>query len=216
MRIRMANLYIKADFSNIKKSLDGLKADMPWVIQNTINNTLKGAQEAQYATMRQNFTIRNETFLKYSVRLQFANKQTQSGRIYIADLGGKKTSDIWNKFEGGGTKTPTKGKNIAIPTDSAWPNRSRVKPIRNKPRNLARSFVVKKGTNTFILARKGKKARLDGSGRDANIKLMYVLEPNVRIPDKLHFYATIIPYVNQNMPRFADDALQYSMRKRGF
>ena len=212
----MTSVYIKADFTNVIKSIDGLKADMPWVIQNTINNTLKGAQEAQYATMRKNFTIRNEAFLKFSVRLQFANKQTQAGRIYIADIGGKKTADIWNKFEGGGTKTPTKGKNIAVPTDSAWPNRSRVKPQRNKPRNLARSFVVKRGGTTFILARKGKRAKLDGSGRDANIKLMYVLQPGVRIPDRLHFYSTIIPYVNQNMPRFAEDALQFSMKKRGF
>ena len=209
-------MYIKANFEPIIKSIDGLKADMPWVIQNTINNTLKGAQQAQYETMRKNFTIRNETFLKYSVRLQFANKQTQSGRIFIADIGGKKTSNIWNKFEGGGTKTPTKGKYVAVPTEQAWGNRNRPLQQRNKPRNLDRSFVVKKGTNTFIAARKGKRSRLDGSGNDANVKLMYYLTPSVRIPDKLHFYSTIIPYINQNIIGIADDALRYSMRKRGF
>ena len=212
----MAQVYIKANFKPIMDSLDGLKADMPWVIQNTINNTLKGGQELQLQTMRNNFTIRNETFLKYSVRLQFANRQNQTGRIFIADLGGKKTSDIWNKFEGGGTKTPTRGKNIAIPTEQAWGNRKRILPQRNKPRNLDRSFLIKKGTTTFIATRKGKRARLDGSGRDANVKLMYQLSPSVRIPDKLHFYSTLIPYINTNMPRFADDALQYSMKKRGF
>jgi len=209
----MASLYIKADFSNIEKSLDGLKADMPWVIQNTINNTLKGAQEAQYATMRKNFTIRNETFLKYSVRLQFATRQSATGKIFIGDIGGKKTSDIWNKFEGGGTKTPSKGKNIAVPTQNAWPNKNRPIPQRNKPRNLDKSFVVKKGTNTFIVARKGRYVK---SNPNANTKLMFVLTPSVRIPDKLHFYSTIIPYVNSNMTRFAEDALQYSMKKRGF
>ena len=209
-------MYIKANFEPIIDSIDGLKADMPWVIQNTINNLLKGAQQAQYETMRKNFTIRNETFLKYSVRLQFAQRNNPTGRIFIADLGGKKTSDIWNKFEGGGTKVPTKGKNIAVPTQDAWGNRNRPLLQRNKPRNLARSFVVKKGSNTFILARKGKRAKLDGSGRDANIKLMYVLERSVRIPDRLNFYSTIIPYINQNAVSVADDALRYSIKKRGF
>ncbi|MFN9901966.1 MAG: hypothetical protein ACK55Z_24935, partial [bacterium] len=130
---------------------------------------------------------------------------------YIADLGGKQTANIWEKFEGGGVKTPTRGKNIAIPTDEAWPNRGRVKPQRNKPRNLARSFVVKKGTNTFIATRKGSKARLDGSGRDANIKLMYVLEPNVRIPDKLNFYSTVVPTIQDNIIPIATKLLQKSI-----
>lgn len=207
---------IVADFKPIMNSMEGLKADMPWVIQNTINNTLKGAQEAQLGTMRRNFTIRNEAFLKFSVRLQFAQRNNPIGRIFIADIGGKKTSDIWNKFEGGGVKTPTRGKNIAIPTEQAWGNRKRVLPQRNKPRNLDRSFLIKKGTTTFIATRKGKRARLDGSGRDANVKLMFQLSPSVRIPDKLNFYSTVIPYINDNWSRFATDALQYSMKKRGF
>ena len=53
----MASVYIKANFKPIMDSLDGLKADMPWVIQNTINNTLKGAQELQLQTMKKIFTI---------------------------------------------------------------------------------------------------------------------------------------------------------------
>lgn len=204
------------DYDTVKKSLDGLRADMPWVIQNSINNILKGAQQEQYATMRKNFTIRNEAFLKFSVRLQFATRTSGFGRIFIADIGGKKTSDIWNRFEGGAIKTPTKGKNIAIPSDSAWGNRNRPLLQRNKPRNLARSFVVKKGGNTFILTRKGRNVKLDGSGRDANVKLMYTLKPNVRIPDKLHFYATLIPYVRDNYTQFVDDSLKFSLKSRGY
>ena len=207
---------IVADTSAMEKSLRGLAADVPWVIQNAINTTLKGAQAEQFNTMRKNFTIRNEAFMKFSVRLQFANKQTQSGRIYIADLGGKQTADIWRKFEGGGTKTPTKGKNIAVPTQAAWGNRGRPKPQRNKPRNLDRSFVVKRGGNSFIMNRVGSRARLTGSGTDANIRLMYVLTKSVRIPDRLNFYDTILPYVNRNFNSTALDALDYSAKKNGF
>lgn len=209
-------IQIVADTEPMKRSLMGLKADMPWVLQNTINNLLKGAQQEQYKTMRNNFTIRNEAFLKFSVRLQFASRREQSGRIFIGDLGGKKTSDIWKKFEGGGNKTPTRGKNVAVPTDDAWPNRNRVKPIRNKPRNLARSFVIERGGRQFIMNRVGRKSRPTGSGTDANIRLMYVLTKAVRIPDKLNFYDTVVPYINKNYQAVSLDALQYSARKNGF
>jgi hypothetical protein len=210
------SLTIIADTSILQKSLAGIAADMAWVNQNGINNTLKGAQQKQYETMRNNFTIRNESFLKNSVRLQFATKQRQTGRIFIADLGGKKTSDIWNKFEGGGTKSPTKSKNIAVPTDEAWPNKGKVKPIRNKPRNLKRSFVIRDGANTFILSRTGRGTRRTGSGRDTNLKLMYVLTNSVPIPDRLNFYSTIIPYINRTIDSNIMDAFMYSARKNGF
>ena len=209
----MASVQIKVNLDEVKDSINGLKADMPWVLQNTINNLLKGAQQKQFETMRNNFTIRNETFLKYSVRLQFATRQSETGRIYIADIGGKNTSNIWTQFEGGGTKTPTRGKYVAVPTQNAWPNKSKPKPQRNKPRNLDKSFVVKKGTNTFIVARKGRYVK---SNPNANTKVMFVLTPGVRIPDRLHFYSTIIPYINQNFNMTMNDALQYSMKKRGF
>jgi hypothetical protein len=207
---------IVADTSAMEKSLLGLAADMPWVLQNTINTILKGAQQQQFNTMRNNFTIRREGFMKLSVKLQFANKQNQSGRIFIGDIGGKGTSDVWKKFEGGGTKTPTKGKNVAVPTQAAWNNRGRPLPQRNKPRNLDRSFVVKRGGNSFIMNRIGSRSRLTGSGTDANIRLMYILTKSVRIPDRLHFYDTILPYVNRNFNSTALDALQYSARKNGF
>lgn len=209
----MASVQIKVNLDEVKDSINGLKADMPWVLQNTINNLLKGAQQKQFETMRNNFTIRNETFLKYSVRLQFATRQSETGRIYIADIGGKNTSNIWTQFEGGGTKTPTRGKYVAVPTQNAWPNKSKPIPQRNKPRNLDKSFVVKKGTNTFIVARKGRYVK---SNPNANTKVMFVLTPGVRIPDRLHFYSTIIPYINQNFNMTMNDALQYSMKKRGF
>ena len=202
---------VSVDIRDVARAFNALEADMEWVGSSTINDVLKLAQDAQYTTMRENFTIRNEAFLKYSVRLQFAKRGEYEGSIYIANLPGKQTSNIWEKFEGGGVKTPTKGKNIAVPTNDAWPNRSRVKPQRNKPRNLDRSFVVKKGTNTFIATRKGKRSRLDGSGRDANIKLMYVLEPNVRIPDKLNFYATTVPVIQKNIIPVATKLLQKSI-----
>ena len=207
---------IKFDTTKLENSIAGMKADLPWVIQNTINDVLKIAQEAQYVTMRKNFTIRNEAFLKYSVRIKFATRSSRTGVLYIADLPGKKTADIWNTFEGGGTKTPKKSKNLAVPSLNAWPNKSRNKPQRNKPRNLINSFILKRGANTFIMQRKGKRKKLDGSGRDTNTKLMYTLTSGVRIPDKLHFYDTVIPVVKANLQPTLNKLLRVSIAKRGF
>ena len=212
----MRNIRIKIDTKELEDSLIGIKADIPWVIQNTINDILKLAQAEQYTTMRKNFTIRNEAFLKYSVRIKFATRQSLTGTLSIADVGGKQTADIWNTFEGGGTKTPKKSKNLAVPSLNAWPNRSGNKPQRNKPRNLINSFILKRGGNTFIMQRKGKSRKVDGSGREVNTKLMYTLTSGVRIPDKLHFYDTVVPVINQNFNTTLDRLLRVSARKRGF
>ena len=212
----MRNIRIKIDTKELEDSLIGIKADIPWVIQNTINDILKLAQAEQYTTMRKNFTIRNEAFLKYSVRIKFATRQSLTGTLSIADVGGKQTADIWNTFEGGGTKRPTKSKNLAVPSLNAWPNRAGNKPQRNKPRNLINSFILKRGGTTFIMQRKGKRRKVDGSGRDTNTKLMYTLTSGVRIPDKLHFYDTVIPVINQNFNTTLDRLLRVSARKRGF
>ena len=212
----MRNIRIKIDTKELEDSLIGIKADIPWVIQNTINDILKLAQAEQYTTMRKNFTIRNEAFLKYSVRIKFATRQSLTGTLSIADVGGKQTADIWNTFEGGGTKTPKKSKNIAVPSLNAWPNRAGNKPQRNKPRNLVNSFILKRGGTTFIMQRKGKRRKVDGSGREVNTKLMYTLTSGVRIPDKLHFYDTVVPVINQNFNTTLDRLLRVSARKRGF
>ena len=212
----MQNIRIKINTKGLEDSILGIKADIPWVIQNTINDILKLAQEAQYDTMRKNFTIRNEAFLKYSVRIKFATRQSLSGTLSIADVGGKGTADIWNTFEGGGRKTPKKSKNLAVPSLNAWPNRSGNKPQRNKPRNLINSFILKRGGTTFIMQRKGKRRKVDGSGREVNTKLMYTLTSGVRIPNKLHFYDTVVPVVNQNFDRTVERLLRVSVKKRGF
>lgn len=212
----MQNIRIKIDTKQLEDSILGIKADIPWVIQNTINDILKLAQAEQYTTMRKNFTIRNEAFLKYSVRIKFASRQSLTGTLSIADVGGKGTADIWNTFEGGGTKTPKKSKNLAVPSLNAWPNRAGNKPQRNKPRNLINSFILKRGGTTFIMQRKGKRRKVDGSGREVNTKLMYTLTSGVRIPDKLHFYDTVVPVINQNFDTTLDRLLRVSARKRGF
>lgn len=207
---------IRINAREVEQSINGLRADMEWVLQNTVNDLLKGAREEQLKTMRATFTIRNESFLKNSIRItQYATRQTPTGILGVADLGNKKTSDIWNRFEGGGTKTPTTSKNLAIPSVISWSNRARALPKSSRPRNLKRSFVIKDGGDTYIFNRVGKKSKKDSSGRDPNIKFMYVLKNGVRIPDRLKFYQTVVPYVEQNYNDTINRLLAVSLRKRG-
>ena len=203
----------KFDTLAVKGVLDGVKADIDWVSRTAINNVLLEAQQAQYETMLQNFTIRNTAFLRYSVRIQFAKRGQYRGMLYIADMPGKRTSDIWAKFEGGGTKTPQRSKNLAVPTDEAWPNRGRVRPSRTNPRNLDRSFVIKRGKDTYIAQRKGRRARIGADGTDSNIRIMYLLKNGVRIPDRLHFYATVVPIVENKLPAEITRLLDSSIRR---
>ena len=204
---------IKFDTTQVTKVLDGVKADMDWVSRTSINNVLVNAQQAQWETMLQNFTIRNTAFLKYSVRINFAKRGQYKGMVYIADMPGKNTANIWERFEGGGTKTPARAKNVAVPTDNAWPNRGRQRPARTNPRNLDRSFVIKRGKMDYIAQRRGRKTRVDSSGQDSNIKIMYVLKDNVRIPDRLHFYATTVPIIQDQLPSEITRLLESSIRK---
>lgn len=204
---------IKFDTLAVKNVLNGVKADIDWVSRTAINNTLVEAQQMQYEEMLQNFTIRNTAFLKYSVRLQFAKRGQYRGMIYIADMPGKRTSDIWAKFEGGGTKTPARSKNVAVPTEDAWPNRGRARPARNNPRNLNRSFVIKRGRSLLIAQRKGGKSRKQSDGTDSNVKIMYVLKNGVRIPDRLHFYATVLPVIDKKLEPEIMRLLDSSIRR---
>jgi len=207
---------IHINTSAVQQGLAGLRADMKWVQQNTVNDLLKGAQEAQYNTMRKNFTIRNNAFLKYSVRINFASRTSPMGTLYIGDLGGKNTSNIWNKFEGGGTKTPKTSKNVSVPSTEAWGNRGRQLSAKNKPRALPRSFVIKSGGQQYIFNRVGRRSKKTSSGRDNNIKMMYTLKDSVKIPDRLNFYSTVIPYIEQNYMQVTNKLLEVSIRKRGF
>ena len=210
------NVSVKINTDEVTKGLAGIRSDVPWVIQNTINDLLKNAQQEQFTTMRRNFIIRNESFMKYSVRIGFASRQTLSGKLFIADIGGKNTSNIWERFEGGDRKSPTRSKNISVPSTSAWANKGRKLSPKNKPRALLRSFVIKSGGREFIFNRIGKKSKVDSTGRDANVKMMYTLAPNVRIPDKLNFYSTVIPSIEQNYESTINRLLQVSLSKRGF
>lgn len=217
----MATVTINIDANEVLGVLANIPGSARYKLQQLINNSLVDAQRMQYGKMRNQFTIRNEAFLKNSVRIQFAKREVDAdrmeGSIYIANLGGKNTSDIWTGFEAGSIKKSKSGGKVAIPTDNAWPNRNRVKPVRNKPRNLKNSFISREGNKTFVFERKGKKSKKDTTGRDKNVKLMYVLKDSAKLPRRLYFIDTtttaIIKAFHRNLERTAIDIILMSSKR---
>jgi hypothetical protein len=217
----MASVTIEIDTQQVLGVLAGIPGTARYKLQQLINNSLVDAQREQYGKMRTQFTIRNEAFLKNSIRINFAKRDLQAdeiqGSIYVANLGGKNTSNIWKGFEAGDIKKSRTGGKVAIPTDNAWPNRGRVKPQRNKPRNLKQSFITREGSKTFVFERKGKRKKKQTSGRDSNVKLMYILKDSAKLPRRLYFYDTvttaIMKHVRRNIERTAIDIILTSARR---
>ena len=198
------NLTVKFDTTQIEKALGELKSELPYATSVAINNTLVDVQTANINHMRDVFTIRREAFLKRSVKItRFAKKTDLTGTIEIADVGGKRTADIFTKFERGGTKTATQGRNVAIPSSQVKPSKSGIIPKSRRPANLPRSFKIEEGNTSYIFQRTRKEVRL-----------MYTLKPSVRIPDRMNFVdvgvQTINRVANTNMEKGIERALKSS------
>ena len=154
--------------------------------------------------------VRNAAFVKYSTRIQFMGKDLH-GRFYIAPLPGKPDSvNIWRHLEFGGYKRPQKSKYVAVPTKEAWANRRNVLPRKNRPRNIPNAFVVDKG-NEKVIFQRTKKSKAKANQRDTGIKPMYILKPQVKIPDKLSIgevaYNTMLSGPTKFMGRGVSDAI---------
>lgn len=194
---------ININTQNVVKALRNQAADMKWVNQNLVNDLLKGARTAQETHMRSAFTIRNQSFLKNSLKItKYASRANPSGTLAMVDIRRNSQENLWSKFESGGTKRSLSGKNVAVPTRLAWPNRGRALPTRNRPRNLTNSFVVKDNGNSVILQRTRR-----------TVKPMYTLVPQVRIPPLLRFEQNTSRYINSNVDSTFNRLLDITLRK---
>lgn len=205
----MSNLTVKFDVDSVIKALGRLQDEAPYALSQAINNTMVDVQTAEIAHINDVFTIRRQAFLKRSVKItKFAKKTDLTGTIQIADVGAKKTSDIFSKFETGKNKTATQGRNVAIPTSQVRPSKSGVIPSSRRPSNLPRSFkLTTDGGNSFIVQAKKRKGKDD-------LTFMYTLKPFVRIDARLGFVRTgmdtIMKVGERNLEAAVIKALQSS------
>jgi hypothetical protein len=195
---------------------------MQFAAAQAINATLKDAQTAQRALMRQRFTIRRPDFADRSVKItQFARKDTIEGVLSIAGpANAPSRGDIFTKFETRGVKTP-RGDHLAVPQVGTV-----ARPRKNSPamsprrvaalpqlRTFVRPFKDGSGLGIFGVRRLAegfnRATRRNGGtvgkrdARSARPRLLFTLIPQTPIEDLLGFEATVTRTVRQRMaPNF--------------
>lgn len=193
-------IHARINFKEVESMFANAQKQLPYVLSQTINNTLLDAQQVQQERMLQTFIIRRPNFVKNSIKLsQFARKDTLTGILEVADVGAKPTADIWERFETGGTKTAKSGK-LAIPTQLVTTSKTGVISKAKRPRNLRNSFKLKtKSGKEMIMQRKGR-------GKNVKVNVAYILAPSVQIDDRLMFIPTVEEVIAQNLGRHFSEA----------
>jgi hypothetical protein len=184
---------IQIDDKEFKKALGLWSSQFEYAMSNTINDSLKLAQTGMISEIEDKFTIRRKAFVKQSIKIsQFAKKTLLEGVLGVANIGGAQTADILGKFEIGGIKKAERSANVAIPAEYIRPNFQKVVSKAKRPRNLADAFkITSKTGKDMILVRKER-------GKNKGTHLAYVLQPSVKIDNRLHFVDTVTDSINSN------------------
>lgn len=180
---------LQIDFSAFERRANEMHAQidqLPFAIATTMNDAAKATRtELVEQVWPKAVTVRNRTFMRAALRIEFAAKASLS--VSIFDTLGRGHLALHAK---GGTKL-AKGK-LAIPT-SAIPRGAGGVRQSMRPRSLTRS--VRKGDLIFQASGKGKNQRL---------RLMYKLAPSAKIkadvPFLEEFRARMLDKIDRGLP----------------
>lgn len=187
----------------------GVESDqLPFATANAVNRVTLGFQSEERAHMRDIFTVRRSGFMRGAVRIRrgdFATKQLPQAtvRLDAAPSGPSKSDDIFAKFETERTKSPLRGRSIAVPTSEVPRTGTGIIPKKFRPRALlgggqqhgvgkvfkSRGDVFRGKHSTFMIRQPGGRGtifrRVGG-----DVFALYQLVPRVKINPELKFVAT--------------------------
>lgn len=127
------------------------KDQLPYATSVAINRTALKGQEKEREHMEDVFTVRNDRFLRRSVKIKpFSSKRSLAARVMIDSPGGR---DIFEKFEEGGTKRP-QGRSLTVPREKLRTRTGRVR-ARERLRRLDLRLVTPQGRHAPVFSRKG-------------------------------------------------------------
>lgn len=197
-----------------------LRDDLPFVESLAVNMTAKDFQKAQREHMGDVFTIRRQSFMRRSVKIKPFSSKRQSVReakVAIDSPGGR--SDIFGKFEEGGTKRPTSGTRLAVPAEVRR-TKTGVVSKAQRPRRFdfqlsgrSRGAEVYRGRRKTFMIR-----RPDGTGgifqrKGDQVRTLYRFTPEAEIEPTLRFFENAERIVRDrfdvNFSRAWDKALSY-------
>ena len=174
------NINLTSNASVVQKALQGFSKQMPFAMSQALNSTAFDVRkQIVERTYPQSFTVRNKRFASTMFRVEKATKRKLSSAVF--DRLGK---DYMVKQAEGGIKTP-RGNNVAIPGRVNTRTSTGKIPRAKTPRNLLSNGKAYKTT-----LRGGQQAIVQpqGRGKTKRLKVMYVLEPQARIPQRFDFY----------------------------
>ena len=215
---------IPVDTSQISigtRALERLAKDQaPFALSLTINRLALTFQKEQRGHQARIFTVRRKTFVGRAVKLKpKATKRRPEATISIDPPGGQKRADILSKFEDQTTKTPTRGRTLAVPGPGI--RRGKTGVITKASRIAAFEFrqitprvsVGKK--RTFLLRtgpRRGYIFRRKGRRGSTTVELLYSLVPEVPIQPELDFVQNAEKVVRRDTAREYGRALDFALR----
>lgn len=152
-----------------------------------LTQTAKQAQAAVIESLKSTFTLRTRWYEpgnRFGIKIQPATRDRLQAAVQTR-------ADWLEIHETGGTRRP-KRKALAIPTDNVRRNKRQLIPRSQRPRNLARSFVIETQSGPVLFVRTGK-------GKRSKIRALYSLEPQAKIKRQSTFYEPISEVVKKNL-----------------
>lgn len=181
----MTTFNVHVDPSDALSYLQRVSDQAPFAISKAVNAVANHGQQAIRENIKSKFTLRRETFVLNTVKIERADRATKTK--LDATIRIDPTRDFLAKHEAGGIKTARDGRSIAIPTEHVRRNKSDIVPKAQRPRVLLDSKSALKGrifkTDTGIL-------RTLGRGKARVTNLLYALVRSVRITPRLGFVVT--------------------------
>jgi hypothetical protein len=167
-----------------------------------LTQTAQKAQEDVTEGIRDKFTVRTrwiEKGNKYGIKMTPAKKDNLEAAVW--------TRADWLKVhEKGGTKEPTRSKNLTVPTNNVKRNKRDLIRKNQRPRSIKRSFVIKTdGGQQLFMERFGK-------GKRSSTRVMYILEPKARIKKQGTFLEAAQKSVTKNRDKITSRSIDQALR----
>jgi len=197
---------ITVDLASFRRDLNNVAMkQIPFATSRAINKTALDVQVAMRTHMHSVFTVRRPGYIDKAVKIKpFATKNSPTAVIAIDPPGER--DDILEKFEQGGEKRPVSGQRLAVPVDARRSKRGivtaadRIKAMNFKPHGRSGNVFVG-DRNTIMIKKPGGRGvilRRVGRGKNARARVLYVLQPRVRIKALLRFEQTTVRVVSKN------------------
>lgn len=199
----MIDVTVRFDTRDYKRQVEGfLRDQLPFATALALTRTAQRAQEALKVELRRDFTLRTKWVSK-GIRIRPAKKRDLISRVGTLD------SFMAPQALGGTKRARGAGGQLGVPVQARPRPRSRTPRSKwpGKLREKERHFVADlRGRGPALWRRVGRGGR--------RLRLMYVLEPQVRIPPRWPFLKRVERAVDRNFQREMLVALDFAVRTR--